>query len=59
MKIFYEEGNALKGDLLYAEARKVSKPKTVICSGRHKAQKIVLQENAFCVIRKKLRFLPK
>ncbi|HLC92800.1 MAG TPA: hypothetical protein VJH23_03760 [archaeon] len=59
MNIHYEEGDALKGDLIVAEARKTSKPKLVIGSSRHRAQQIILEENAFTLIRKKLRFLPK
>ncbi len=57
MTIYFEEGDAVKGDLLVAEARKISKPKVVPKSGRHKAIQVVLQENAFCVVRKKLRFV--
>ncbi len=59
MNTHYEEGDALKADLIVAEARKISKPKLVIGSSRHRAQQIILEENAFCMVRKKLRFLPK
>jgi len=57
MTTCYDEGDALKGDLLVAEARKISKPKVIPKSGRHKAIQVILQENAFCVVRKKLRFV--
>jgi len=53
-----EEGDSLHGDKIVCEARKISKPVIIIKTGRHKAQQIALWENAFCVIEKKLRFLP-
>ncbi|MFH1586536.1 MAG: hypothetical protein ABID38_01615 [Candidatus Diapherotrites archaeon] len=56
MKIYYEEGDAIKGDKIVAEARKISKPKVIIGTARHKAQQIILWENALCFIRKRLRF---
>jgi len=59
LTIHYEEGDSLKADLIVAEARKTSKPKLIIGSSRHRAQQIILEENAFCIIRKRLRFLPK
>jgi len=57
MTTYYEEGTAVKGDLLVGEARKISRPKIIPKRGRYKAIQIILQENAFCVIRKKLRFV--
>ena len=54
----YEVGDAIKGDIISAEARNVSKPRIMARTGRHKAQLIILRENAFCAIEKKLRFLP-
>ena len=58
MTTLYEIGDAIKGDLIVGEARKISKPKVIIATHRHKAQQVILEENAFCFIRKKLRFLP-
>jgi len=57
MTISYEEGDSLKGDLIVGRARKLSKPRIVVFSGRHKSQQLMLQENAFCRIEKKLRFV--
>jgi hypothetical protein len=58
MRVYYEEGDAVRGDQLVAEARDIGKPKVIVKTGRHSAQQVVLRENAFCIIRKKLRFLP-
>lgn len=57
MNTFYEEGDTIKGDTLVGEARSISKPIVIVKSGRHKAQRIVLRENALCRIEKKLRFI--
>ena len=59
MTIHYEEGTRICGDKILCEARKIGKPKVVAATGRHSAQQIVLWENAFAVIEKKTRFLPK
>lgn len=59
MNFYHEVGDAIKGDKILCEARKVSKPKVVAATGRHSAQQLVLWENAFAVIEKKTRFLPK
>ncbi|MCR4335324.1 MAG: hypothetical protein NUV57_02185 [archaeon] len=58
MTILYEVGDAIKGDLIVAEARKIKKPKIIVKTGRHKSQQIILEENVFCVVRKKTRFHP-
>ena len=58
MATLYEEGDAVRGDQIIAEARDIGKPKVIVKTGRHNAQQVVLRENAFCIIRKKLRFLP-
>ena len=57
MTLCYEEGDALKADLIVGRARKLSKPRVIIFSGRHKSQQLMLQESAFCRIEKKLRFI--
>ncbi len=57
MSIHYKAGDALKGDMLIGRARKLTKLRTVVFSGRHKSQQLMLQENAFCRIEKKLRFV--
>jgi len=58
MGTFYNEGDTIKGDVLVGEARKISKPRIIVRTGRHKAQRIILVENAMCRIEKKLRFIP-
>lgn len=57
MAQLFEVGDSIKGDRLVAEARKLGKIKVIAKSGRHQAQQIVLWENAFCMVEKKLRFV--
>jgi len=57
MDAYHEVGDALVGDRIVGEARKISKPKVMIKSGRHKSQQFILIENARCRIEKKLRFI--
>jgi acyl-CoA synthetase (NDP forming) len=57
MSVYTEEGDTIVGDVLVGEARKVSKPVVIVKTGRHKAQRIVLREDAKCRIEKKLRFI--
>lgn len=57
MSVYTEEGDTIVGDVLVGEARKVSKPVVIAKTGRHKAQRIVLREDAKCRIEKKLRFI--
>ena len=59
MNFYYEVGDTVKGDKIICEARKISKPKVVPATGRHSAQQITLWENAFAVVEKKTRFLPR
>jgi hypothetical protein len=54
----YEEGDALHGAKIYAEARKMVGPAVIVKSGRHRAQSITLIENAEAVIIRKLRWIP-
>ena len=48
-----EVGDSIHGHRIIAEARKVSDPAVIIMSGRHKAQRIVLTENALAIIDRK------
>ena len=50
-------GDSIKGDKILVEARKISKIKVIVKSGRHKAQKTVLKGNALCVIDRELEFI--
>ena len=57
MTIYTKKGDAIKGDKIIAEARKMSKVVVIAKSRRHKSQKIVLRDNALCVIDKRIRSL--
>jgi hypothetical protein len=50
----YEVGDTLHGYRIRAEARKISDPRVIAKSGRHKAQRIILTENAEAVIERML-----
>ena len=52
----HEVGDCIHGHRIIAEARKVSEPVVIVKSGRHKAQRIVLTENALAIIDKKGRW---
>ncbi|OPY24856.1 MAG: hypothetical protein A4E27_01118 [Methanobacterium sp. PtaU1.Bin242] len=45
------------GDRIIAEARKISDVKVITKSGRHKAQRVILRDNAYCLIDKKIKFI--
>ena len=52
----YEVGDSIHGHRIIAEARKVSDPVVIVKSGRHKAQRMVLTENASAIIDRKGRW---
>ena len=52
----YEMGDSIHGHRIIAEARKVSDHVVIVKSARHKAQRIVLTENAFAIIDRKGRW---
>jgi hypothetical protein len=56
---YYEEGDAIHGYRIRAEARKLSDPQVIAKTGRHKAQRIILTENAEAVIERKLGWIPR
>ncbi|HEX3013782.1 MAG TPA: hypothetical protein VHO92_05870 [Methanobacterium sp.] len=56
-KICTDEGAVIKGDRIVGEARKISEPVVIVKSGRHKAQRVVLRDNAVCRIAKKYKFI--
>lgn len=58
-EVYTDRVATLKGDRIVCEARKISQPKVIINSSRHKAQKIVLRDNAKCVIVKEWKILKK
>ncbi len=51
-----EVGDSIHGHRIIAEARKISDPVVIVKSSRHKAQRIVLTENAFAIIDRKGRW---
>lgn len=55
----YEEGDTIHGYRIRAEARKISDQRVIAKSGRHKAQRIILTENAEAIIERKLGWVPK
>ena len=62
MPVYMEPGNALKGDRIFAQARRIDKPQEIkeVHAGRTKLLKsTVLTGSAFCVIEKPLRAVAK
>ncbi|WP_297897534.1 hypothetical protein [Methanobrevibacter sp.] len=57
MTIYTKIGDTIIGDKIIVEARKIDDITVIVKSGRHKAQRTVLKDNAKCVIDKKVRFL--
>lgn len=52
----HEVGDSIHGHRIISEARKVSDPVLIVKSGRHKAQRVVLTENAFAIIDRRGRW---
>ena len=57
IEVYTNEGTIIKGDRITCEARKISDIQVIAKSGRHKAQRIILRDNAMCLIDKKLKFI--
>ena len=53
----YDAGDALHGYRIRAEARQAEIHRVIAKSGRHKAQRIILTENAGAVIERKLGWI--
>jgi hypothetical protein len=49
-------GDSIQGHRIIAESRKISDPVVIVKSARHKAQRIVLAENALAIIDRKDRW---
>ncbi len=56
-KVYTKMGSTIKGDRIVCEARQISKTKVIVKSGKHKAQKVVLRDNAMSVVVKELKFI--
>jgi hypothetical protein len=57
MATYKKTGTRITGNRIIAEARKITDPKVIVKSGKHKAHRIILKDNAMCVIDKKLKFI--
>jgi len=57
VEVYTKEGTIIKGDRIIGEARKISDVQVIVKSGRHKAQRIILRDNATCMIDKKYKFI--
>lgn len=57
MPTYTKAEDALKGDKIIAEARQIRKIAIINKTGRHKAQRITLKDNAKCVIERELTFI--
>ena len=55
----YEAGDSIRGYRIRAEARKISDQHVIAKTGRHKAQRVILTENAQAIIERKLGWIPK
>jgi hypothetical protein len=55
----YEVGDSIHGYRIRAEARKIRDPHVIVKTGRHKAQRIILTENAEAIIERKLGWISK
>ena len=56
MPTYTKKGDMIIGNKIFCEARKISDITIINKSGRHKAQRITLKDNAFCVIEKEVKF---
>ena len=57
MSTYSELGDRLIGDTIVCEARQIKTKPPIYKTGRHKAQRIVLKDNAEATITKKARFI--
>ena len=57
MSVYTKKGDTIKGSSIVGEARKISEPIIISKTGRHKARRVVLKDNAYCRIAKKLKYI--
>ena len=57
MSTYSEIGDRLIGDTIVCEARQIRTKRPINKSARHKAQRVVLKDNAEATIVKKARFI--
>ena len=59
MATLFESGDALRGDRVVLNARRISRPRIIARSGRHEAQEIIARDNVYCVIEMPLKARPR
>lgn len=59
MPTFFEIGDALRGDRVAINARRIDQPHVIEGSARHRAQATIARDNVYCVIEMPLRARPK
>jgi hypothetical protein len=59
MVTYIKKGDAIFGNKVIADARRIYTPRIINKSGRHKTQRIVLKDNVRCVIDKEIRNVSK
>ena len=59
MPTLFDVGDALKGDRIAINARRIGNSTLINQSGRHKASSLTVRDNAHCVIEKPLKARPK
>lgn len=53
----YEIGDKIKGYRILCEARQIKPPRVIPKTGRHKAQRTILKDNAEATILAKVKYL--
>jgi len=56
---YTNEGTTIKGDRIIGEARKIYDIQVIVKSGRHKAQRVILKDNACVRLLKNINLLNK
>ena len=59
MPTYFNKEDALRGDRVAINARRLSRPLVIAMSGRHEAQAIVARDNVYCVIEQPLKVRPR
>ena len=59
MTTLFNAGDALRGERIAINARRLSSPRLVNQSGRHRASSITARDDVYCVIEKPLSVRPK
>ena len=50
MTVYYDKGDAIKGERVSCQARKLKHKKLIPMTGAHRGTRIILDGNVFCVI---------